>query len=29
MPPYIFDKAAQVETAERFSCLDALYNFRT
>jgi ubiquinone/menaquinone biosynthesis C-methylase UbiE len=26
---YIFDNAAEVETAERFTSLDALYNFRT
>ena len=29
MTPYIFDNAVEAETAERFSCLDALYNFRT
>lgn len=27
--PYIFDNAAEAETAERFASLDALYNFRT
>jgi ubiquinone/menaquinone biosynthesis C-methylase UbiE len=27
--PYIFANAAEAETAERFACLDALYNFRT
>jgi SAM-dependent methyltransferase len=27
--PYIFDNAAEAETAERFANLDALYNFRT
>jgi SAM-dependent methyltransferase len=27
--PYIFDNAAEAETAERFAILDALYNFRT
>jgi ubiquinone/menaquinone biosynthesis C-methylase UbiE len=29
MSPYIFDNAAEAETAERFASLDALYNFRT
>jgi len=29
MTPYIFDNAAEAETAERFASLDALYNFRT
>ena len=29
MTPYIFDNAAEPETAERFNSLDALYNFRT
>ena len=29
MKPYIFDNAAETETAERFASLDALYNFRT
>jgi ubiquinone/menaquinone biosynthesis C-methylase UbiE len=29
MNPYIFDNAAETETAERFKSLDALYNFRT
>jgi ubiquinone/menaquinone biosynthesis C-methylase UbiE len=29
MNPYIFDNAAEAETAERFASLDALYNFRT
>jgi len=29
MTPYIFDNAAEAETAERFNSLDALYNFRT
>jgi len=29
MNAYIFDSAAEVETAERFASLDALYNFRT
>ena len=29
MNPYIFDNAAEAETAERFKSLDALYNFRT
>jgi ubiquinone/menaquinone biosynthesis C-methylase UbiE len=29
MTAYIFDNAAEVETAERFASLDALYNFRT
>jgi hypothetical protein len=29
MPSYIFDNAAEAETAERFANLDALYNFRT
>jgi ubiquinone/menaquinone biosynthesis C-methylase UbiE len=29
MKPYIFDNAAEAETAERFASLDALYNFRT
>jgi SAM-dependent methyltransferase len=29
MTPYIFDNAAEAETAERFANLDALYNFRT
>ena len=29
MKPYIFDSAAEAETAERFASLDALYNFRT
>jgi len=27
--PYLFDNAAEAETAERFASLDALYNFRT
>jgi ubiquinone/menaquinone biosynthesis C-methylase UbiE len=27
--PYLFDNAAEAETAERFANLDALYNFRT
>ena len=27
--PYIFDNAAEAETAERFASLDGLYNFRT
>jgi ubiquinone/menaquinone biosynthesis C-methylase UbiE len=27
--PYIFENAAEAETAERFASLDALYNFRT
>lgn len=27
--PYIFDNAAEAETAERFASLEALYNFRT
>jgi ubiquinone/menaquinone biosynthesis C-methylase UbiE len=27
--PYIFDNAAEAETAERFASLDALYNIRT
>src|SRR5262245_18434087 len=26
---YLFDNAAEVETAERFASLDVLYNFRT
>ena len=29
MNTYIFDNAAEAETAERFASLDALYNFRT
>jgi ubiquinone/menaquinone biosynthesis C-methylase UbiE len=29
MTPYIFDNAAERETAERFASLDALYNVRT
>src|SRR5262245_7369332 len=29
MTPYIFDNAAEAETAERFASLDSLYNFRT
>jgi ubiquinone/menaquinone biosynthesis C-methylase UbiE len=29
MAPYIFDNAAEAETAERFASLNALYNFRT
>ena len=29
MTTYIFDNAAEPETAERFAILDALYNFRT
>ena len=29
MTSYIFDNAAETETAERFASLDALYNFRT
>jgi ubiquinone/menaquinone biosynthesis C-methylase UbiE len=29
MSPYVFDNAAEAETAERFASLDALYNFRT
>src|SRR5215468_10087377 len=29
MKAYIFDNAAEAETAERFASLDALYNFRT
>ena len=29
MNRYIFDNAAEAETAERFAALDALYNFRT
>ena len=29
MKSYIFDNAAEPETAERFASLDALYNFRT
>jgi ubiquinone/menaquinone biosynthesis C-methylase UbiE len=29
MKPYIFDNAAEAETADRFASLDALYNFRT
>jgi ubiquinone/menaquinone biosynthesis C-methylase UbiE len=29
MTPYIFDNAAEAETAERFASLDALYNLRT
>src|SRR5262245_60288591 len=29
MKPYIFDNAAETETAERFASLDSLYNFRT
>ncbi len=29
MTPYIFNNAAEAETAERFQTLDALYNFRT
>jgi ubiquinone/menaquinone biosynthesis C-methylase UbiE len=29
MNAYIFDNAAEAETAERFASLDALYNFRT
>jgi ubiquinone/menaquinone biosynthesis C-methylase UbiE len=27
--PYLFENAAEAETAERFASLDALYNFRT
>ena len=29
MNAYIFENAAEAETAERFASLDALYNFRT
>jgi len=29
MTAYIFDNAAEVETAERFASLDVLHNFRT
>jgi ubiquinone/menaquinone biosynthesis C-methylase UbiE len=29
MSPYIFDNAAEAETAERFASLDALYNVRS
>jgi ubiquinone/menaquinone biosynthesis C-methylase UbiE len=29
MTTYIYDNAAEPETAERFAILDALYNFRT
>jgi ubiquinone/menaquinone biosynthesis C-methylase UbiE len=29
MTPYIFNNAAEAETAQRFNSLDALYNFRT
>ena len=29
MNAYIFENAAEAETAERFATLDTLYNFRT